>query len=173
MKKLFFMIGLMVALTVYAMPPAFAAESGKTAVVDFSTVINNSEAGKKANAELNQLINTRRAEAQEKLNNVESLKKALDEQAATLSAEDKKAKQEELNKVYRDYQSTVAQSNAEVQKKQNELRANVLNEIKEVLAKIAREENYTFIFDAVVVPYYDKSSDISDKVIQKYNESKK
>lgn len=173
MKRLLMIMGFMLVLTVYAMPSVYAAENGKTGVVDFTAVINNSEAGKKANAELNELINAKRVEAQEKANNVESLKKAFDEQAATLSAEDKKAKEEEFNKVFKDYQTTVAQSNAEVQKKQAELRSQVLKEIKDVIGKLAQEENYTLILDAAAVPYYDKTSDISAKVIQKYNESKK
>lgn len=173
MKKLLLVMGMMLAMTVIVVPPAFAAENAKTGVVDFAVVINNSEAGKQANAQLAELINAKRAAAQEQAKNVESLKKAFEEQAATLSAEDKKAKEEELNKVFRDYQNTVALSNAEVQKKQAELRTSVINEIKGVINKIAQEENYTMILDAAVVPYYDKNTDISAKVIQKYNESKK
>jgi Skp family chaperone for outer membrane proteins len=48
-----------------------------------------------------------------------------------------------------------------------------MKEIKVVLNKIAQEEKYTMILDATVVPYYDGNSDISAKVIQKYNEFKK
>lgn len=173
MKKLLMIMGVMLALTVYAVPSAFAAEGGKIGVVDFTAVINNSEAGKRANTELNELVDAKRVEAQEKAQNVEGLKKTFDEQAATLSAEDKKIKEEELNQVFKDYQTTVAQSNAEVQKKQAELRNQVLKEIKDVISKLAQEEKYTLILDAAAVPYYDKTSDISAKVIQRYNESKK
>lgn len=173
MKKILLVMGIMLSLVIIAVPPAYAADTAKTAVVDFTVVINGSDAGKKANAELVELVKARQAAVEEKAQNVQSLKKALQEQAATLSAEDKKAKEEELNRVFRDYQATVAQSNGEVEKKAAELRNGVMKEIKEVLNKIAQEEKYTMILDATVVPYYDKNSDISAKVIQKYNEFKK
>lgn len=173
MKKLLSVMGLLFALTVLVMPPAYAADSGKTGIIDMTMVINNSEAGKKANAELNAFVQAKRAEVQEKAKNVDGMKKALDEQASALSPEDKKAKQDELNKAFADYQTTLSQSNAEAQKKQAELRSQVLQEIKEVLTKVAQEDKYTFILDVSTVPYFDKSTDITDKVIQKYNEMKK
>lgn len=173
MKKLLLVVGMMLTLTVLVVPPAFAAENGKTAVVDFTVVINGSDAGQKANAELTEFIKNKQAVAEEKGKNVQNLKNAFEEQVATLSVEDKKVKGEELNQAFKDYQVTVAEFNAEVQKKKAELRNSVLKEIKEVLSKIAQEENYSMIFDMAVVPYYDKNTDISAKAIQKYNEVNK
>lgn len=173
MRKLLLLMGIILAMTVVAVPSAFAAENTKTGIVDFKVVIDSSEAGKKANAQLTQLINAKRAASEEKAKNVQSLKKTFEEQVNSLSAEDKKAKEDELNRVFREYQITVAQSNDEVQKTATELRNNLLKEIKEVLSQIAQEEKYSMIFDVAVVPYYDKDADISAKVIRKYNEINK
>lgn len=175
MKKSLFIIGVMLALMVVIAVPsaAFAADDSKTAVVDFAAVIDGSDAGKHANAELAEFIKTKQAAAEEKGKLVSNLKMSFEEQVANLSPEDKKAKQEELVRSAGEYQALVRESNAEVQRKAAELKSVVVNEIKEVLKKIAQEEKYVMILDSAVVPYYDNSVDISAKVIQKYNEEKK
>lgn len=173
MRKTGWLLGIMMAITLLTGVSTAAAEGAKTAVVDYTLVINGSEAGKQANAQLAAFVSAKQAEATAKEKNVEALKNELTAQADTLSPDDKKAKEDAFNTAFREYRTLVAQSNLEVQRKAAELRAGVMQEIKAVLVKIAQEDNYSLINDAAITPYYDKSLDVSAKVIQRYNESKK
>jgi Skp family chaperone for outer membrane proteins len=64
----------------------------------------------------------------------------------------------------------VAAYENEVQKKAAELRAGVLKEIKNILDTVGTEEKYVLILSTENAPYFQKTIDISDKVIMRYNE---
>ena len=173
MRKVGWLAGVMLSIALVTGMSTASAENAKIAVVDYTVVINGSEPGKQANAQLAAFASAKQTEATEKGKNVETLKNELSSQADTLSPDEKKAKEDAFNAAFREYRMLVAQSNLEVQKKAAELRAGVMQDIKAVLAKIAQEDNYSLIADAATTPYYDKNIDISAKVIQRYNESKK
>jgi len=102
------------------------------------------------------------------------LRADFEKQAAIISPEAKKAKEEELERLLRDYQRIVADSQAEVKKKEGELTGEILKDLREMINKIAQEEGYTLILEHAegLVLYSNKSLDLTDKVIKRYNESK-
>jgi outer membrane protein len=91
-----------------------------------------------------------------------------------LSADAKKSKEDEMERLTREYQRTVADSQGEVRKKEGELTGRIVKDIKEIIATIAREENYTLVLENAegLVLFADKGLDITDKVIQKFDGSK-
>jgi len=153
---------------------ASAADALKIGYVDLRVALNESEAGKKAKTELESLIRTRQGAIEEKGKGIEKLKGEIEKQASVLSAEAKKAKEDEMDRLMRDYQRLVQDSQAEVKKKENELTGTILKELREVINRIGQEEGYSLILENVegIILYSRKDLDITEKVIKMYNESK-
>jgi outer membrane protein len=143
------------------------AEPPRIGVVDLVKTVNESNPGKKANAELDALVKAKQTEIKEKADAVENLKKNLEKEPAAT----KKAKEEEFAKANAEYQQLVAASDAEVKKRAAELRGKVLEDLKKVLDAIGSEDKLLVILTSENLLYYQKTIDISDKVLKKYNEA--
>lgn len=172
--RLFRTIVLSILLTGVLLPtaPAFAAEPSVVGVVNYTTVISESIAGKQADAELAALVKEKQAALEAKKQVLDQMRSDYKQQEATLNTEQKKAKEAEYSHLFREYQQASADANAEVNKKRAELRAKVVGEINEVVRKLGKEEKYTLIVDTAVVPFFQNSADLTSRVIAKYNESK-
>lgn len=151
---------------------SFSADSLKIGVVDLQKVVDESEAGKKASADLNILAKSKQSIIDEKGKAIEKLKSEFEKQSSVLSEETKKSKNEELEKMFREYQRLLQDSDAELRKKDAELRKMILKEIFEIAEKVGAEEGYNLIIDKGFILYSNKDVDITDKVIKKYNESR-
>lgn len=165
-------VSLFIATTGY-FSLVFSAE--KIAVVDLYKVLNESEAGKTAKKDLETLIKTKQSLLDEKGKNIEKLRTELEKQGAVISPEAKKSKEEELEKLTKDFQRFVADSQGEVKKKEADLTSDILKDAREVINKIAQEGGYSLVIEKAdgLVLYYSNSLDITDKVLKKINELKK
>ncbi len=154
----------------------YSAEEGKVkiGIVDLHRLINESEVGKKAKAELENLIRSKQVTIDEKGKQIEALKAEIDKQAAVITADAKKAKEEELERFVRDYQRIISDSQAEVKKKEAELTTEILKQAREVINKIAQEGSYSLVLEKAdgLVLYFSSGLDITDRVIKKINEAK-
>jgi outer membrane protein len=152
----------------------FAADAVKIGIVDLLRALNESEAGKKAKTELESLIMSKQASIDEKGKRVETLRADLEKQAAVLSADARKARAEEIGRLEKNLQRLIADSQAEIQKKQMELENEILKDLRDVINAIAQAGGYSMVIERAdgLVLYVDKSIDITDAVIKRYNESK-
>ncbi len=151
---------------------SFAADTVKLGSVDVQKVLNESEIGKKAKNDLESLIKSKQSVIDEKGKTVEKLKNDIEKQASVLSSDARKTKEDELEKSIREYQRLVQDSQAEIKKKEAELTDSILKDIHAIIDKIGQEEGYTLIIEKGMIVYSDKSMDITDRVMDKYNESK-
>ena len=74
----------------------------------------------------------------------------------------------------REYQRLVSDSQDEVKKKEGELTAGILKEIRSTIDKIGEDSGYSLILENSEnqVLYNTKGTDLTEIVIKKYNESK-
>lgn len=156
MRKYLSWILVMVVLMSAAVPVAAAAP--KVAVMDLNMVITESEAGKAASAQLEAFIQERQAAVDGK---AEAIRKLQEEETSG---------QLELEQLVSEYETLVAQSEAEIQAKAEEMRSQILVEIGEVLLVLGEQEDYSLIMDTSIVHYYTQAIDITWEVIRKYNE---
>lgn len=166
-------VGLFI-ITMAMVSQGSAAELSKVGIVDLFRVLNESEAGKRAKADLEGIIKSKQGSIDEKGKIIERLKTDMEKQTAVLSPEARKAKEEEAERSIRDYQRMVTDSQAEVKKKESELTGSILKELRELISRMGQEEGYSLILESAegLVLYYDKTNDLSDRVIKRYNESK-
>ncbi len=144
------------------------ADTPKIGVVNLYKAVNESNPGKAANAELNRLIKTKQDELKAKENTVAELKKSV--QAASSSAA-KKSVQAQLAKADEDYRQFLSASNVEVKKKAEQLRIQVLEKLQKVIDAMGREENFKLILTTTSTVYFEKTIDVTDQVIKKFNQS--
>lgn len=166
------------AVTLVMSSRAFAQDTStgtvKIGYVDLRLALNESEAGKKAKTELESLIKIKQAAIDEKGKAIDKLRAELEKQASVLSESARKSKEEEIEKNIREYQRLVQDSQAEVKKKESELTDSILKELRGIIDRIGKEENYTLILENVegLILYSKKDIDLTEKVIKVYNETK-
>ncbi|HUO76308.1 MAG TPA: OmpH family outer membrane protein [Thermodesulfovibrionales bacterium] len=146
----------------------------KIGYVDLRVALNESEAGKKAKIELESLIKTKQSSIEERGKSLERLKGDFEKQASVLSADARKSKEEEIERLMRDYQRLVQDSQNDVKKKEGDITGSILKELRDVVQKIGQEEGYSVILENVegMILYSRKDLDITEKVIKNYNDWK-
>jgi len=154
---------------------SLAVDTVKIGCVDFQRVLNESEAGKKAKADLEVLVKSKQSTIDEKGKVIEKMKADIEKQASVLSGEAKKSKEEELEKILREYQRLVQDSQAEVKKKELDLTDGIIKDIRQLVEKMGEEGGYTLIMERTggMVLYSTKDIDLTDTVIKRYNQTKK
>jgi outer membrane protein len=167
MKKILLLLCICLILPISAQ----AEDAIKIATLDVQKVFITSEAGKKANSDLEALRKSKQAIIDEKGKAIDKLKDELDKQASVLSLEAKKNKEDELAQLLRDYQRTAQDSQAELKKKEAEKLEAILTGIHDVAEKIGKEEGYLLILERGLVIYSNKEVDITDKVLKEFNKT--
>lgn len=176
MKKTVWLLAVLFMVTfVFTAQQGFAAEQPiKIGVVDLIKSLNESDAGKKAKADLEILIKTKQAAIDEKGKEIEKLKSDLEKQSSVLSADARKSKEDELEKHIREYQRIVTDSQTDVKKKEGEFTGEILKDLRAIIEKIGQEGNYTMIIENAegIILYSKPDQNLTEQVIKKYNESK-
>jgi len=75
-----------------------------------------------------------------------------------------KIKQDELMGMYKRIQEFSQSAEADIQDKQYELLEPFQNKLKDAIKKVAKDNNYTYIFDISTLLFSSQSDDITDKV---------
>ena len=91
-----------------------------------------------------------------------------------MTAAARREKESNYQKKLRDYQLVVNDANEELQKKDQEIVQRLMPEILKIVRTIAEKEKYTLVLDvaAMVIPYFDKTHDLSKKVVEEFNKAK-
>jgi outer membrane protein len=172
MKKIFLalVVGFAVLLTC-ALSNVSAADL-KMGFVDIDKAANDSEEGRKAISQLNDFKLSKQSVITEKGKAIEKLKSDLEKQGSIISSDAKKSKMEEIERSERELQRMVSDASQEFEKKRRELTESVYKEIIELLSRYGQDEKYTAILPLQSVLYGDKTLDITDIIIKKFNETK-
>lgn len=168
-------VWLLAVLFMFVAQQAFAAEQSlKIGVVDLIKALNESDAGKKAKADLEILIKTKQIAIDEKGKEIEKLKGDLEKQSSVLSAEARKGKEDDLEKIIREYQRIVTDSQNDVKKKESEFTGEILKGLRGIIDKIGQEGGYTLIIENAegIILYSKVEQNLTEQVIKRFNESK-
>ncbi len=115
-------------------------------------------------------------EATERQKKMKEMKEQLDKQSLLLSAERKKEIESELEREYIEYNKFLQEKfgqQGDAAKRNDELLRPIIDKINKILDKIAKNENYDFIFDSRGgVVYAKKAYDLTEKVVQVLNSEK-
>lgn len=167
-KNILWIAGLTLLLFVWT-GTSLAAD--KIGFINMQTIIQNSNAGKKAAEDFKKLFARKQESIKSAENEVKKLKDELDRQGNVMTASARGDKEAAYQRKMRDYQILVDDTNKELQKRDQEYSQQLIPEILKVVRTIAEKEKYTLILDisTMPLPYFDKGNDISKKVIDDFN----
>jgi len=142
----------------------------KVGYINLQRLVNESEMGKEAKKEIQELRRERETAVANKLREVNGLKNTLNPRGSAMPLDEKRDKIEALQKAYKEYQRLVADAREDLTREDRQLVAIILNKADGVLKQVAQEEGYTIILkDPNAIGYLDPEVDITDDVLEALN----
>lgn len=166
----------MIRMTVLAMVAMMAISYAemKIGFINSQKIFKEYEGTKEAQAQFDKEVARWEQEASKRKKEIEELKDQLEKQSLLLSAERKKELEDKLREKYMSYQEFLQSKlgqDGEVLQKNVELTKPIIERINKIIAKIAEEERYDYIFDEANggVVFAKKGFDLTERVLRVLN----
>jgi outer membrane protein len=162
-------IGILTVALVFVM--AGTALAQKIGFINMRAIMSQSDAGKKAEAEIKKVVEKKKADIAKKEEELKKLKDELEKQKSVLTAEAIREKEASYQVKFRDYQRLVQDANEEVGKKEQAITGAMIPEILKVVEQVGKQGKYDAILDLnnPVVVYHDKEDNLTKKIVDEYN----
>lgn len=163
-----------VTATVLIASMALAEGAPKIGYVDLQRALNESEAGRKAKEDFKVQVDKLQAQLKRQKDDIDSLKDQLEKKSVVMKEEERANLEDEYRRKLRDFERNYKDSQADLQKKDNELTGVIIKDLQEVIRDYGERENYTLILEATssAVLYGTKSADLTDEVMKLYNSTR-
>ncbi len=150
---------------------ALAQSAPKMGYVDLQRALNESDAGKKAKEDFKVQVDKLQAQLKKQKDDIDGLKDQLEKKSLVMKEQERNNLEEDYRKKMRDFERNYKDSQADLQKKDNELTGAIIHDLQEVIRSYGERENYTMIFESGsnAVLYAAKGADLTDAIIQEYN----
>lgn len=163
---------LMIVLSVL-MTASLAQAEAKIGFVDMQKAIQATSAGKKAKTELETEFNKKKKELEKKEADLKKMGEDLEKKKSVLSEEALGKKQAEFQEEMLKYRDVVGKSQVDIQKKERELTAPILEKMKKVIAKLAKDKGYSMVIEnSQMVLYATSDADLTDEVVKNFEKEK-
>lgn len=149
-----------------------AAEQ-KIGFVDMQKAIQSTAAGKKAKSELEGEFNKKKKELEKKEADLKKMGEDLERKKSVLSEEVLGKKQAEFQEEMLKYRDVVGKSQIEIQKKERDLTAPILEKMRKAIEKVAKEKGYSMVLEnSQMVLFATADADLTDAVVKAYESAK-
>jgi len=160
---------LIVGVLVFSCSVALAQERIKIGFIDIQRIIAESQAGKKAKDRFQAQVKKAEADVQKERQDLERLKGDLDKKGPLLKEEERRNLEADFQKRSVSLQRTMGDYQQDLQRKNNEMMAEILKELEQVVTEIGKAEKFTLILERSQILYSDQATDITSRVIEVYN----
>ena len=160
---------LIVGVLVFSCSVALAQERIKIGFIDIQRIIAESQAGKKAKDRFQAQVKKAEADVQKERQDLERLKNDLDKKGPLLKEEERRNLEADFQKRSVSLQRTMGDYQQDLQRKNNEMMAEILKELEQVVTEIGKAEKFTLILERSQILYSDQATDITSRVIEVYN----
>ncbi len=140
----------------------------KVGYVDIEKVFNQYSGTKKAKGKLQGKLENEQKKIDEKKKEILKMKEDLDKQKTILDKNKLKEKESELQAKLEKLQADALEIQQKLLSEEKELTANIIEEIRAIVQKIAKEKEFDFIFEKNLLLY--GGEDITYLVLKKMNE---
>jgi outer membrane protein len=156
---------------------AFIGAEMKVGYINSEQIFSDFEGTKSAQEKFNKEVAKWEQEASKKQKEIKDLKEQLEKQSLLLSNERKKDLEDSLQQKmikYQEFLQSKFGQKGEALEKNEELTKPIIEKINKIIEKIAKEENYDFIFDARAggIVFAKKTYDLSQRVLELLNKEK-
>lgn len=155
----------------FAAISVYAADANKMGVVDFQKILEVSNAGKAAQADINKQGKQMESDLKEKGTEIEDMEKKLDRESLVMSKEMRDEKQRDLRIKVSDFKALQQKYMEDFKLMENRVISKIQKEVVEIIQEYGKKENFTLIVEKRTggVIYALQSVDITDTIIQLYN----
>ena len=162
------------AATMLIASVALAEGALKIGYVDLQRALNESESGRKAKEDFKVQVDKLQAQLKRQKDEIDSLKDQLEKKSVVMKEEERANLEDEYRRKLRDFERNYKDSQADLQKKDNELTGAIIKDLQEVIRDYGEREGYTLILEATssAVLYGTKSADLTDDVMKLYNSTR-
>lgn len=151
-----------------ASPDAHAQSS--VAVVDVQTALMQTEDGQKAQRTLKSQFDSLQKDLDSTQAELARAKDDIEKQQRVLSNEALRRRIEDWQRRMVDLQTKFVEHNKSLQKRQNELTGPILKRLVDTIGRVAKREGYEVVIDRTAAPYARADLDLTDRVVQLYNQ---
>ncbi len=170
MKYKMLNVGAAAVLSAFLAVPAFANEANKIGYVNTQRVFRDAPAAVKAQKKLDAEFSRRDQDLQLVAKKLQTLQESLEKNGVTMSESERRNKERELNDLNRDFQRRQREFREDLNLRQNEEMAAVLEKANKAIKQIAENEKFDLILQDVV--WVSPKLDITDKVIKALSDDK-
>lgn len=152
-----------------------SAQTPKIGYVNLQVALNQSSKGKTAKEQFKKEVDKLQKGLEKQRDDLEKLKDQLEKKASVMKESERVELEEDYRRRLRDFERAYKDSQADLQRKDNELTAGILGELQEVVAKFGEREKYTLILETTssAVLYGSEDADLTEEIIREYNRSSK
>jgi outer membrane protein len=147
------------------------AETPKIGYVDLQRALNESDAGKRAKEEFKTQVDKLQGGLKRQKDDLERMKDQLDKKGLVMKESERAKLEDEYRRKLRDFERAYKDSQADLQKKDNELTGAILKELQEIIRGLGEREGYTVILESTssAILYGSPSADLTETVMREYN----
>ena len=151
--------------------PAMGADVAKIAVIDFQKILDVSDEGKAAQAEINNKGKQWEETLQQKGQEIEAARTEFDRESMVMSKEQRLDKEREIRIRINDFQQLQQEYAQAARKMQFELVTKIRGKIEKIVVETGKKEGYLIILERkeAGVIYAPQAIDITDIIIKRYN----
>jgi outer membrane protein len=144
----------------------------KIGFVDLQMVIDASEEGQQARAEIKKKADELSQQAKQMKEELEALKADYEQQSLALSEEAKSEKRDAIGRKELDYNRFVKDSRTELQTSEQRALKELLETVGKIVVEYGQQNGYTVILEAGNILYGADSIDLTEEIINAYNTRK-
>ena len=137
--------------------------------VDFKYILNESEAGKKAQSFLKKKLNDGVKKIQKREKDIQEEEKKIIQQKKVISAEEYKKKVTELRNKVKSLQKERNTLLSEVSKQRSKAKTELLKNLNPIIQEYMKEKNIRMVLDKKSILLADENLDITQDIIKRLN----
>lgn len=159
---------LAVALALALSAPAAAADV-KLGFVDLQRALNEVDEGKAAKALLKKDFEEKQRQLDTKKAEFEKLNADFEKQAALMNDQAKRDKAGDLQRRMVDLQQVYQQLQSDLAQREQEMTGGIYGRMRIIVKEIAEADGFTMVFEERALQYVQPSLDLTNELIRKYN----
>ena len=163
-------LGVTVFICLMMSLPSFGADVAKIGVVSVQKILLTSSVGKMVKAQMNKKFREIQTVLTEKKNEIKTLRENLEREALVLSKEKQDEREREIRIKINDIKELQKKFENDMKRLNDRAVKRVRSDILNIVEEMGKKEGYLLVVSSEVILYSPTSNDITDQVIQAYNE---
>lgn len=149
--------------------PCLGADVAKIGVVDIQKVLMTSSAGKLAKAQINKKAREMESNLTVKKEEIEKLKETLERETLVMNKETRGERERDIRIKINDIKSLKNKYENDLKKIEGNVVKRIQADVRVIIQELGKKEGYLLIIFNNVVLYSPSAIDITDELIQAYN----